>query len=126
MSPALARAIAELEAVTDKNEVRHLRDKFAANTKDIDWIKALGQERDWVIISGDLHITRNPAERQAWLESGLTAFFLKSGWADQKLWLYASRLVAWWPQIVTQANMIAQGQGFLVPFRGTRFENLNR
>jgi hypothetical protein len=124
MSPALARAIAELESATDKNEVVHLRTKFNANTHDVVWIKALGQERDWVIVSGDLHIARNAAERAAWRESSLTAFFLKPAWADQRLWLYAARFVGWWPQIVTQARLIARGKGFLVPFKGTRFEDV--
>ncbi|MBI3826335.1 MAG: hypothetical protein HY294_10095 [Candidatus Rokubacteria bacterium] len=124
MSPALARAVAALESASDRNDVVHLRTKFAANTNDVAWIRALGQERDWVIVSGDLHIMRNPAERAAWRESGLTAFFLKNAWADQKLWLYAARFVGWWPHIVTQAKIITKGKGFLVPFKSTRFEDV--
>lgn len=126
MSPALACAIAELERASEKNHVEHLRKRFKPDTPDVVWIKSLGEERDWVIVSGDLRIMRNPADRAAWRESGLTAFFLKSAWADQKLWLYAARLVGWWPHIVAQAKMITKGEGFMVPFRGTRFEKVPR
>jgi PIN like domain len=125
MPPPLVRAIGELEkASEDPNMVVHLRDRFAPDTPDVTWIKALGAERDWVIVSADLRITRNPAERKAWKESGLTAFFLKPGWAEQRTWVYAAKLITWWPDITAQARMISRGTGFLVPIRGTKFENL--
>ena len=126
MSPGLARAVAELERQSDQHEVVPLRGKFREKIEDIEWIPLLAAEGDWVIISGDLHISRNKAERKAWLDSGLTAFFLKAAWADQQLWLFASRFLRWWPRIVAQAEMIRPGEGFLVPFRGERFERLER
>lgn len=64
--------------------------------------------------------------RKAWLESGLTAFFLKSGWMNLTLWVIAAKLVEWWPRIAAQAGMIASGEGFLVPVRGTKFEKIER
>jgi PIN like domain len=126
MSPALARAIAELERNSDQHEVVHLREKFKANTTDVEWIPALGAEREWVIISGDLHIARNKAERQAWMDSKLTAFFLKPAWEDQRFWLFSWRFVKWWPLIVDPAGMIKQREGFYVPIRGERFEKVER
>jgi hypothetical protein len=87
----------------------------------VKWIKSLGVEKDWVIVSCDLRITKNAAERAAWRESGLTAFFLKDGWANQRLYIYASRFLAWWPNIVAQADMAQKGKGFLVPFGGHKF-----
>lgn len=107
-------------------KVTHLREKFSANTPDVVWIRALGEEGEWVIVSGDLRITKNAAEREAWRESGLTAFFLKSAWADQGLWLFASRFLAWWPRMLAQAEMAAKGKGFFVPFSGQRFEDVPR
>ncbi|HZF03367.1 MAG TPA: hypothetical protein VE932_03435 [Patescibacteria group bacterium] len=124
-SPYLARAVAVLEEGSDRLQVTHLREKFASNTPDIVWINALGTEKDWVIISGDLRITRNAAEREAWRESGLTAFFLKNAWASQQFWLFASRFLAWWPRIVAQARMAPRGKGFFVPFSGQRFEDVS-
>jgi hypothetical protein len=127
MSPYLARAVAVLEeGLDDRNEVVHLKTKFPANTPDVTWISALGAEREWVIVSGDLRITRVAAERAAWRESGLTAFFLKKAWAEQKLLPFSSRFIAWWPNITAQAQMAAVGKGFLIPWGGQRFDDVPR
>ena len=124
MSPFLARAVAALERGVNSHQVTHLREKFPRAITDPDWIHALAEERDWVIVSADLGITRNPANRAAWGESGLTAFFLKGGWQNQEIWIYASRFLWWWPKIVAQAQMAHKGKGFLVPFKGMRFEDV--
>jgi hypothetical protein len=126
MSTALARAVAELEGHSSYNEVTHLRQRFDPDTADLVWIPALAGEREWIIISGDPHITRNPAERAAWRESGLTAYFLKPGWASQPLWTYASRFIAWWPQVTAHARRTRRGDGFLVPFKGSELEKVER
>ena len=127
MSHHLAAAVARLERGQDPghtNEVVHLSERFDRKTEDVVWIKSLGADKDWVIVSGDLRISRNRAEREAWRESGLTAFFLKNAWADQKLWPFAARFIAWWPRITAQAAMAQKGKGFMVPFNGTRFEDV--
>jgi len=126
MSTALARAVAELEGHSSYNEVVHLRQRFEPDTPDVVWIAALAGERDLIIVSGDPHITRNAAERAAWRESGLTAYFLKPGWADQPLWTYASRFMAYWPQITKHAKRSRRGDGFLVPFKGAGFEKVEQ
>ena len=64
MSPYHAKGIrgfAELQ----KHEIVHLREKFDPATPDPVWIEALGNERDWLIVSGDAKITRNPVNRAA-------------------------------------------------------------
>lgn len=126
MSHHLAEAVAGLEKAQDADghEVVHLSAKFDRRTEDVVWIKALGAEKDWVIISGDLRISRNKAERAAWRESGLTAFFLKDAWADQTIWPFSARFIAWWPRIAAQAAMAPKGKGFLVPWGGQRFEDV--
>ena len=126
MSPNLARAINCIEQGSDKHTVTHLSEKYNRRITDIEWIRALGTEREWVIISGDLRISRIAAERQAWLESGLTMFFLKDGWGNQKIWEYASRFLHWWPSIVAQAQFAAVGKGFFVPWGGQKFEDFKR
>ena len=57
-------------------ELVHLTNKFTADAKDEDWIRSLAKDGDWVIISGDPRLSRSQAQRKAWQESGLTAFFL--------------------------------------------------
>lgn len=106
------RIVEALRILDRANEIVHLRDRFPENTADAEWIFALAKEGGWVVVSGDLRITRNPAERKAWQESGLVAFFLEKSWANLTLWDQAWRLFKWWPEIVAQASRISPPAGF--------------
>lgn len=123
LAPRVAKAINTLMDPPD--EALHLRERFRADMPDIEWITKLAEEGDWVIISGDLRITRNPHERKAWREAGLTAFFLKKGWAQLGFWKQAARLVLWWPDVMEQARRVAPGAGFVIPVQHAgRFEQV--
>lgn len=97
--------------------ITHLREKFPEGADDPVWIFALGVEEGWIIVSGDPQITRGRAEREAWRESKLTAFFLGSGWASRKYWVQIEELVRWWPKIIEQAQKAEKGTGFILPFK---------
>ena len=84
----------------------------------------LAKEGAWVIISGDIRISQNEFERRAWLESGLTAFFLGRGWTKLKLWEQAWKLIKWWPDIVAQAERVHAGAGFVIPVSGSKLTQL--
>ena len=107
-----------------KYEIVHLSEKFAKDTKDIVWIRELAKENDWVIISGDPRISRNKAEREAWHESGLTAFFFGDGWASRKYWKQAEDIVRWWPDIVLAAREAKKGTGFLLSLKATSMKEI--
>ena len=113
----MSDAIATLASSQDI-EVCHLSRRFPANTPDPVWIRAL-QPEGWVIISGDRRISRNPANRAAWQESGLTAFFLGDGWASRQFWIQAGELIRWFPIMVQTVRDCTPGSGFLLPFRGS-------
>ena len=125
LAPPYARAVRALSA-PDRHEVVHLGEKFARDTPDVEWINRLAAEGDWIIVSGDLRITRNPHEREAWLESGLLAFFFARGWMNVDFWAQAARLVHWWPKLVDQAQSVVPPAGFIVPFKGSRLEVVAR
>jgi hypothetical protein len=118
------RVAAAIDTLDDSSVVKHLSQKFPRNTPDAEWISELGKEGDWVIVSGDLRISRNKAERRAWLEPGLTAFFLSGGWGQQNLWDTGWRLIKWWPLMLTQAGSIRPGAGFVVPVKGDKLQQL--
>lgn len=121
LPPRVAKAINALLDPEDK--AVHLKDLFPPDVADADWIATLSKEGGWVVISGDARITKNAHERRAWQQSRLTAFFLKKGWMNQTLWLQASRLIQWFPDIMAQAAKVAPGAGFVVPYRyNGRFE----
>jgi hypothetical protein len=121
--PRFAPALQALEG-PGGHEVRHLRDMFSADTPDIEWLMKLAKEGAWVIISGDIRISQNEFERRAWLESGLTAFFLGRGWTKLKLWEQAWKLIKWWPDIVAQAERVHAGAGFVIPVSGSKLTQL--
>ncbi len=104
-------------------KIVHLREKFKENAKDVDWLKVLGDEGDWVVVSADLRIRRAPQEREAWREAKLTTFLLHERWSDHTLWEKSWRIVQWWPRIVEQAKGVEPGATFVVPpkFRGGKF-----
>lgn len=123
IAPVFAKAL-NILAEKQGYPIVHLRDQFPTHTKDPEWIRALADEGDWVIVSGDPRISRGKAERQAWQESRLTAFFFGDGWASRKYWNQAEDLVHWWPKIVLEAEKAPKGKGFLIPFNGKEFKVL--
>ena len=116
-----------LQALDVESEIVHLRDKFDPSTADEIWLPALGEEGDWVVVSGDRRIARSAKLREAWKASKLTTFFLAGGWTNHPLWEQAWRIVRWWPLIIEQAKRVAPGAVFLVPVSATgRFQTFDR
>jgi hypothetical protein len=66
-APALARALDAL--FRGEHRIIHLRERFGPGVTDIDWITTLSREGRWVIISGDLRITKARAEYTAFRAS---------------------------------------------------------
>jgi hypothetical protein len=76
IAPRLARGFRQF--VEGEHDIIHLRDRFPSNTPDVKWMKDLAEESNWIILSGDVAISRNPHEIAAWKEAGHTIFFLKA------------------------------------------------
>ncbi len=116
LSPRYAKS---LDALSDRDGYRvyHLQDKFSRDAKDPDWIRALGAEGNWIIVSGDTRIIRSVELRKEWSSARLTAFFLAPGWMKVSYWPQITMLVRWWPKILEQARLVERGTGFEVPYR---------
>jgi hypothetical protein len=112
LSPRLARSLHVL--VTPEHQVVHLKELFAANTPDEIWMRALAQQEDWVIVSGDLQIRRNPHEIRAWQEAGHTTFFLKKGWIDLPFWDQAWKFAKVFPELLETAARTRKGTAFFI------------
>ncbi|MEW6301836.1 MAG: hypothetical protein AB1705_00080 [Verrucomicrobiota bacterium] len=106
------------EMVQPQHSVTHLHDKFAKETKDVDWITSLAAEGNWVIISGDYRIGRNKHEREAWHQSRLTVFFLAKGWMNLPPLQQHSKLALILDDIVAHAEKAKRGSGFLISVKG--------
>ena len=121
IAPVYAEAL-NILAKKQGYPIVHLREKFPPSTKDPAWIRALADEGEWIIVSGDPRISRGKAEREAWHESRLTAFFFGSGWSSRSYWNQAEDIVHWWPRIVLEAEKAPRGKGFLIPLNGREFQ----
>ncbi len=115
LSPHLAKAMAALCRPQDVT-VEHLREKFPEATTDIEWINRLSGEGDWSVITQD-RLIRNPLEKEAFRQSGLTAFVLTKAWTSHRYWEKAAQVVRWWPGIMEQAGLVEGGAIFEVPWR---------
>lgn len=119
LSPRYARALDELEG-SRGHEVVHLKSKYDQTTPDEAWMSGLGREGNWIVITSDYRITKNPHEIAAWKESKLTVFFLRTSWFDITFWEQAAKLVKLWPAIVAASERTPQSTQYIVPVSGTK------
>ena len=77
-------------------------------------MRELAREPDWIIVSGDLQIRKNPHEVRAWKEAGHTTFFLKKGWIDLPFWDQAWKFVKVFPEVVATAERASKGAAFFI------------
>lgn len=125
LSPYLADALAAL-CKLDGIHVEHLEARFKATTPDVEWIHALGSEKDWAVITQD-RLTKNPPERQALKSTGLLVFILAKQWAHARHWDKAAALIRWMPEMIQIASRVSSG-AFMVPYNLTgkgRMDSVN-
>jgi len=106
------------QMVMPEHHVIHIRDKFLPNIEDAAWMRSLAGEQEWVIVTADIRIGRNPHEVKAWKEAGHTVFFLKPGWLDLTFWAQANKFTRCFPQIIEHAKRAGRGAAFVVTVNG--------
>ena len=126
VSTRLVRALREIEERPGVTLISH-EDRFGSTHRlDPEWIRALGEEGDWVIVSADTEIPRGSVTRLAWREANLTSYFLASRFAERNRWVQAQELVRWCPIIIDHARTAAIGSGWTLPFKGSTPKTLAR
>jgi len=109
------RHVLETEGGGKVCELQHLSERYSdSSVPDVRWIADLGVEGGWIIISGDPRISRGKAEKLAWKESGLTAFFLSDGWAGGNIYSQTADVIRRWPDIMRTARAHPLRRGFLI------------
>ena len=96
-------------------DVVHLRDRFAQNTPDEEWIPVVGGEHLFVV-THDKRLRRNPAQRKALLDAGLGVFLLASSVSGHCEVI--TMVVDRWPEIKQAASREARPFVLQVPHRG--------
>jgi hypothetical protein len=123
LSPLLARSLHVLNAPLG-HSVHALKDKFAQDTGDIEWIEALAKEGDWVVITCDKDIARKGAIKNAWKRCGLIGFVLRPAWQGFPPMEQAWRLMKIWPRVVKQCELAAPGSTYELGIKGDKITTL--
>jgi predicted nuclease of predicted toxin-antitoxin system len=98
LPPKLARSFDIL--IAPEHAAMHLRDRFAADTPDENWMAVLASEHDWIVISGDPRTLRNPHRMAAWRQTELVMIFLRRRWMELGFWEQTQRLMKCFPRIL--------------------------
>jgi hypothetical protein len=106
LAPRLAKS---LQALFDRHEIVALRDKFAIDTPDAEWIRALDRERGWAVLTMDLRIRTRPHERAAVDNSAVVYFFLAGAWRKCSVEERAWRLIRSIP-LISRDRRLQRGQ----------------
>jgi hypothetical protein len=114
LPPAFARSLDALSA-HEAVSVAHVRDFFGAGTSDTKWIREVGEDGGWAIVSGDRRMLTREHELLALRQWRLTTFILAAGWKNMKFWDRAWLLVRWWPQVIATAAGHPAGTIFVIP-----------
>jgi hypothetical protein len=96
------------------------------HSADIEWISHLRQQPDdWIFISGDGRILKNPAERAALRSAGLHGFILAPAYQKTPMHQVAAMLIWKWPEILQVTALLAAPSMHLVPIRrSTKLQQL--
>lgn len=108
LSPALAHS---LQPLFPFHEIIALRDRFAANISDVEWMSALHAEGGWAALTRDLGIKRKPHERLALDRSRIVFFFLSGhAWDGYTVPETAARLIRLMPLMIAGTGIADRGR----------------
>jgi hypothetical protein len=115
-SPVLASSLDGLIR-HDGHAAAHIRDlPCGRHAKDIEWIQMLHDDpNEWVVITGDGRISRNPAERAAFRSAGLFGIVLAPGLLRLRVNQQASLLLWRWPDIMSLLRLVRRPALYELP-----------
>jgi hypothetical protein len=102
LSPSLAHS---LQPLFPEHKIVALRDMFAANTPDVDWIELLDREGGWSVLTAERRLKTRPHERLALDRSSIVFFFLTGAWLKYSVADTAWRLIRLVPSMAAQADL---------------------
>jgi hypothetical protein len=106
LSPSLARSF---QPLFEEHKFISLRDKFPANTKDVDWISALDAEGGWAALTAERKLKTRPHERLALDRSKIVFFFVTGSWLKCSVPEMAWRLIRLVPLMAKQTELTESG-----------------
>jgi hypothetical protein len=96
------------------------------HSADIEWINHLRQQPgDWMFISGDGRILKNPAERAALRAAGLHGFILAPAYQKSPMHQVAAMIVWKWPEVLQVTTLLAPPSMHEIPIgKNTKLRQL--
>jgi hypothetical protein len=88
------------------------------DTTDEEWMRTLGNEGEWIVLSGDYRIGKSQHGKRAWHGSGLTAFFLAKGWMNISPLQQHSKIAAILDNMIYLSERNPAGVGFSISING--------
>lgn len=98
-----------LQPIFPEHRIVALREKFAASTKDVDWMKALSDEGGWAALTIERRLKTRPHERLALDRSKIVFFFLTGAWLKYSVPETAWRLIRLAPLMDKQSALTESG-----------------
>ena len=120
MSPDLAKGLRQFRRIYPE-EIIHLKEKFAEDVKDPEYLGTLISEGGWSVISAD-RFKKSTAERQAIMDPNINVFVLSKGFAKLPYWPKTKAMVRQWEDISQLAKLTRGGlwevraQGKITPY----------
>lgn len=109
----------------DGDVIVHLRERFDAATTDAEWIRALGGEGNWSVLSSDIRIAKQRPSRELFIGAGLVGFFFRPTKDRIPNHIRFARLLVLWTSIKDQVRLNANGC-FELPPKGSKFTQIGR
>lgn len=99
----------------------HIRDmECGRHAADVVWMQMLGNDgSDWIVITGDLRIQRNKAEREAFRRMGLRGFAFATGYQKMPMNQRASNLIWHWPEMEKLLSLVRGASLHEIPVKRT-------
>lgn len=120
--PRLGRGLGALFA--GLHEILHIKDKFGTGSlTDEEWIKRLGDEGGWSVLSGDRRIASNRVSRDIFPSNNLVGFFPKPAVMKLPFSRQVSRLLYVWPTIEDFAASTGRGC-YAIGITGSKLDTL--
>ena len=120
LSPDLAKGLRELRRPYSE-EIIHLKEKFAEDVKDPEYLGALISEGGWSVVSAD-RFKKSTAERKAIMNPNIHVFVLSKGFGKLPYWSKTKAMVRQWGDISKLADLTRGGlwevraQGKITPY----------
>ena len=116
-SPVLASTLHGFAASANHTAI-HIKDPACGRrATDVEWIAMLASDTThrWVVVTGDIRLSKNKAERAAFRSAGLFGFVLGSAYHKTPLNQVASFLLWRWPEMVQIVGLVGGAALYELP-----------